>query len=72
MSYALKKNGNDESETKYCVARLYRNVAVLDSGASGATTTFTERGIDDGGLPFCADSVFGVKQARKKHLDLST
>jgi sulfate/thiosulfate-binding protein len=29
------------------VARIYRNVAVLDSGARGAATTFVERGIGD-------------------------
>jgi sulfate transport system substrate-binding protein len=29
------------------MARLYRNVPVLDSGARGSTTTFTQRGIGD-------------------------
>src|SRR5690606_27083079 len=29
------------------VARLYRNVPVLDSGARGSTTTFVQRGIGD-------------------------
>ncbi|MFZ5510185.1 MAG: sulfate ABC transporter substrate-binding protein [Pseudomonadota bacterium] len=45
--YALKKYGNDEAKARDFVARLYKNVAVLDSGARGSTTTFTERGIGD-------------------------
>jgi len=45
--YALKKSGGDENNAKDFVARLYKNVPVLDSGARGATTTFIERGIGD-------------------------
>jgi sulfate/thiosulfate transport system substrate-binding protein len=45
--YALKKNGNDESKARDFVTRLYKNVPVLDSGARGATTTFSQRGIGD-------------------------
>src|SRR5262245_40113579 len=37
--YALKKFGNDEAKAKDFVGKLYRNVAVLDSGARGSTTT---------------------------------
>jgi sulfate transport system substrate-binding protein len=44
--YAQKKE-NSEAKAKEFVAALYRNVAVLDSGARGATTTFVERGIGD-------------------------
>jgi len=45
--YALKQNGGDENKAKDFVARLYKNVPVLDSGARGSTTTFIERGIGD-------------------------
>jgi sulfate/thiosulfate-binding protein len=44
--YALKKESS-EAKAKDFVAALYKNVAVLDSGARGATTTFVERGIGD-------------------------
>ncbi|SDU02569.1 sulfate transport system substrate-binding protein [Verrucomicrobium sp. GAS474] len=44
--YAQKKNGS-ESEAKKFVADLFKNVPVLDSGARGATLTFTQRGIGD-------------------------
>ncbi len=45
--YALKKYGNDEAKARAFVSQLYKNVAVLDSGARGSTTTFVERGIGD-------------------------
>jgi sulfate/thiosulfate-binding protein len=45
--YALLKSGRNEAAARDFVARLFRNVPVLDSGARGATTTFVERGIGD-------------------------
>jgi sulfate transport system substrate-binding protein len=45
--YGLKHNGNDQSKAQAFVAQLFGNVPVLDSGARGSTTTFTERGIGD-------------------------
>jgi sulfate transport system substrate-binding protein len=45
--YVLKQPGGDEAKARDFVARLYKNVAVLDSGARGSTTTFAERGIGD-------------------------
>lgn len=45
--YALKHNGNNQEKAKEFVKKLYKNVAVLDSGARGATTTFVEKGIGD-------------------------
>lgn len=44
---ALKANNGDQAKAREYVARLYKNVPVLDSGARGATTTFIERGIGD-------------------------
>ncbi len=45
--YALKKEGGNEARAKEFVAKFYKNVPVLDSGARGATTTFIQRGIGD-------------------------
>ncbi|MDF2723365.1 MAG: sulfate transporter [Paenibacillus sp.] len=45
--YALKQNNNDENAAKDFLAKLFKNVPVLDSGARGSTTTFVERGIGD-------------------------
>ena len=45
--YALKKEGGSEATAKDLVSKIYKNTKVLDSGARGALTTFTERGIGD-------------------------
>ena len=44
--FAQKKYGSPE-KAKLFMAKLFRNVSVLDSGARGATTTFVERGQGD-------------------------
>ena len=46
-AYALKKNNGDEAKAKEFLADLFKHVPVLDSGARGATITFTERGLGD-------------------------
>lgn len=45
--YALKKPGGSDASAREFLARLFRNVPVLDTGARGATTTFGERGLGD-------------------------
>ena len=44
--YAAKKYGGDAGAKDF-IARLFKNVPVLDTGARGATTTFVERGQGD-------------------------
>jgi len=46
-AYALKQNNSDDAKAREFVAKLFKNVPVLDSGARGSTTTFVERGIGD-------------------------
>jgi sulfate/thiosulfate transport system substrate-binding protein len=46
-AYAAKKFGGDETKVTEFVGKLYKNVPVLDTGARGSLTTFTERGIGD-------------------------
>ena len=45
--YALKGNPANEAEAKTFVEHLYRNTAVLDSGARGSTVSFAERELGD-------------------------
>ena len=47
QGYALRKNNKDAAKAFDFVARIYKNVPVLDSGARGSTTTFVEREIGD-------------------------
>ena len=44
--YARARLGGDAKAQEF-VARLFKNVPVLDSGARGATTTFAQRGLGD-------------------------
>jgi len=46
-AYASQKNNGDEAAIKDYMSKLFSNVAVLDSGARGATTSFVERGLGD-------------------------
>jgi sulfate transport system substrate-binding protein len=45
--YALKHNNNDETAAKTFLGKLFKNTAVLDTGARGSTTSFAERQIGD-------------------------
>lgn len=45
--YALKQPGGNDDKAKDFVGKIYKNTKVLDSGARGSLTTFTERGIGD-------------------------
>jgi len=46
-AYGLKKFNQDEAQVQLFIRQLFKNVAVLDTGARGSTTTFVERGIGD-------------------------
>jgi sulfate/thiosulfate transport system substrate-binding protein len=46
-AWALKQPGGNDATARAFVAKLYKNVPVLDAGARGSTTTFVERGIGD-------------------------
>ncbi len=45
--YALKQPGGNETTARDLVSKIYKNTKVLDSGARGSLTTFTERAIGD-------------------------
>jgi sulfate/thiosulfate-binding protein len=46
-AYALRRPDGNAAQAKDFVARLFKNVPVLDTGARGSTTTFVERGMGD-------------------------
>ena len=45
--WALKQPGGTPASAEAYLAKVFRNVPVLDSGARGASVTFVERGIGD-------------------------
>lgn len=68
--YALSKNGNDETKARDFVARLFKNVPVLDSGARGSTTTFVERGIGDVLIAWENEALLTLKQIAKDKFEI--
>jgi sulfate transport system substrate-binding protein len=59
--YALRKFGNDPNKARDFVARIYKNVPVLDTGARGSTVTFVERGIGDVLIAWENEALLAVK-----------
>jgi len=61
-AYALDQPGGNDAKARDFVARLYRNVPVLDSGARGSTNTFVERGIGDVLLAWENEAFLAINQ----------
>lgn len=71
-AYSLKQaNGNPEA-AKAFVKNIYANVKVLDSGARGSTTTFTERGIGDVLIAWENEAYLSVKEFGKDKFEIIT
>lgn len=61
-AYALKQNNDDAAKAKEFVTRLYKRVPVLDTGARGATITFTQRKIGDVFLSWENEAYLSLKE----------
>jgi sulfate transport system substrate-binding protein len=68
--YALQRNKGSEAAARDFVSRLYRNVPVLDAGARGSTTTFTERGIGDVLIAWENEALLATKQLGPDRYDI--
>jgi len=68
--FALAKQGNDAAKAKDFVARLYKNVPVLDTGARGSTVTFVERGIGDVLIAWENEALLAVRAFGKEKYEL--
>ena len=68
--YALRQPGATPQSARDFLARLYRNVPVLDSGARGATTTFVERGIGDVLLAWENEALLALRELGPDKFDI--
>jgi sulfate/thiosulfate transport system substrate-binding protein len=68
--YALQRNKGNEAAAREFVSRLYKNVPVLDAGARGSTTTFTERGIGDVLIAWENEALLATKQLGPDKFDI--
>ena len=69
--YVLKQGGSEE-RARELVTRIYRNAAVLDSGARGSTTTFVERGIGDVLIAWENEAYLAIKELGPGKLEIVT
>jgi sulfate/thiosulfate transport system substrate-binding protein len=70
--FALREYGQDDAKARDFVARLYRNVAVLDTGARGSTVTFVERGLGDVFISWENEALLVTRQLAKDRFDIVT
>jgi len=67
-----RQHGGSEAAAQDFVTRLFRNVPVLDSGARGATTSFTERGLGDVLLAWENEAFLAQKEIGKEKVEIVT
>jgi sulfate/thiosulfate-binding protein len=68
--YALKRPGGGVESARELVTKLYRNAAVLDSGARGSTTTFVERGIGDVLIAWENEAFLSVNELGREKIEI--
>ena len=71
-AYALKQPGGNDVKAKEFVKKLFANVKVLDSGARGSTTTFSERGIGDVLIAWENEAYLAVKELGPDKFEIVT
>ena len=69
-AWALRQPGGNEAKAREFVAKLYKNVPVLDAGARGATTTFVERGIGDVLIAWENEALLAIKELGQGKFEL--
>ncbi|WLV24860.1 sulfate ABC transporter substrate-binding protein [Aciduricibacillus chroicocephali] len=68
--YAKDKYNGDEQKIKGFMKNLFSNVAALDSGARGATTSFVERGIGDVLIAWENEAILSLEELDKNKFDI--
>ena len=69
-AYAEKAFNKDEAKVRDYIGKLLTNVPVLDTGARGATTTFTQRGIGDVFLSWENEAFLALKEFGEDKFDI--
>ncbi len=69
-AFAIKKSNGNEIFAKDFVAKLFKNVPVLDSGARGSTNTFVQRGIGDVLLAWENEAFLSINEFGKDKFEI--
>ncbi len=67
--YALKKYGSDDKAREF-VAGIFKNVAVLDTGARGSAVTFIERGVGDVLIAWENEAFLAMKETGRGRFEI--
>ena len=70
--WALKQPGGNDASAKAYIAKLYKNVPVLDSGARGSTVTFAQRGLGDVLLAWENEAFLALKEFGNDKFEIVT
>jgi sulfate/thiosulfate-binding protein len=68
--YALKKPEGSDTTARDFLAKLFKNVPVLDAGARGSTTTFAERGLGDVLIAWEDEALLLTKEVGKGRFEI--
>ncbi len=68
--YALKRFAQDQARARDFVARLFKNVPILDTGARGAATTFVQRGIGDVLIAWENEALLSLKESGQGKVEI--
>jgi sulfate transport system substrate-binding protein len=71
-AFALHQPGGNDAKAKEFVAKLYKNVPVLDSGARGSTNTFVQRGLGDVLLAWENEAFLAIKELGPNKFEVVT
>jgi sulfate/thiosulfate-binding protein len=70
--YALRTNGGNQAAAKEFLAKIFKNVPILDTGARGSTITFVERGIGDVLIAWENEALLAARELGKGKLEIVT
>jgi sulfate transport system substrate-binding protein len=71
-AFALHQPGGNEAKAREFVAKLYRNVPVLDSGARGSTNTFVQRRQGDVLLAWENEAFLAINELGRNRFEIVT
>ncbi|MBC7961605.1 MAG: sulfate ABC transporter substrate-binding protein [Steroidobacteraceae bacterium] len=71
-AYAQHLPGGNDAKAREFVARLFKNVPVLDSGARGSTNTFVQRGLGDVLLAWENEAFLAINELGPDKFDVVT
>jgi sulfate/thiosulfate transport system substrate-binding protein len=69
-AWAKKQPGGSDATARDYIGKLYKNVAVLDTGARASTTTFTQRGIGDVAISWENEAFLALKEVGSEKIEI--